>query len=74
MGIVLIVTGYQVDQKEQRGLKFKNTFLFLKIINFTKIPKMFIYIIIGSNCDLSLSNVQLRNISTLMRPTITVIS
>ena len=34
---VVNATGYHVDKKEQRGAKFKNTFLFLKTIKFTVI-------------------------------------
>ena len=56
MGPVLNGAGKQVDKKEKRAAKFKNTFLFLKTINFTviivigstEIPKRFVYISIGT--------------------------
>ena len=57
--------------KEVRSSKIR--FYFLKN-NFTNVPKMFIYISIGSNWDMSLSNVQLRKISKPRGPTITVIN
>ena len=35
VGHFLNAIGQQVDKKEQKGAKFKNTFLFLNAINFT---------------------------------------
>ena len=60
-------------QKKQGGGKIKKKFRLLKTTNFTEIPKIFIYISIGSNWDMLLSNVQWRKISKPMGPTIIVI-